>query len=68
VQSPHKGDNMKKFLSASHGLNQYKDSEFYWVEDEQGNVLKKAKSGQTISNFVQKIAEEKLAEEKRRGK
>ncbi|MFM6944979.1 MAG: hypothetical protein ACKOXV_06850 [Bacteroidota bacterium] len=59
---------MKKFLSASHGLNQYKDSEFYWVEDEQGNVLKKAKSGQTISNFVQKIAEEKLAEEKRRGK
>ena len=50
---------MKKFLSMSHGLFQYKDSEFYWVEDEQGYVLLKAKSAKTIQNFVQKIAEGK---------
>ena len=52
---------MKKFLSMSHGLFQYKDSESYWVEDEQGNILKKAKSSQTISRYVQKIAEANLA-------
>lgn len=50
---------MRKFLSMSHGLFQYKNSEFYWVEDEQGNVIFKAKSAQTIKNFVQKIAEGK---------
>jgi hypothetical protein len=55
---------MKKFLSMSHGLFEYKDAEYYWVEDEQGNILKKAKSSQTISRYVQKIAEENLAKSK----
>ena len=52
---------MKRFLSMSHGLFQYKDAECYWVEDEQGDILKKAKSAQTISRYVQKIAEENLS-------
>ena len=52
---------MKRFLSMSHGLFQYKDTEYYWIEDEQGNILKKAKSAQTISRYVQKIAEENLS-------
>ena len=55
---------MKKFLSMSHGLFEYKDAEYYWVEDEQGNILKKAKSSQSISRYVQKIAEENLAKSK----
>lgn len=55
---------MKKFLCMSHGLFEYKDAEHYWVEDEQGNILKKAKSSQTISRYVQKIAEENLAKSK----
>ena len=61
VQSPHEGDYMKRFLSMSHGLFQYKDAEYYLLEDEQGNILKKAKSAQTISRYVQKIAEENLS-------
>ena len=52
---------MKKFLSMSHGLFQYKDADHYWFEDEQGNILKKAKSSQTISRYVQKVIEENLA-------
>ena len=55
---------MKKFLCMSHGLFEYKYAEYYWVEDEQGNILKKAKSSQTISRYVQKIAEENLAKSK----
>ena len=45
----------------SHGLFQYKDAEYYLVEDEEGNILKKAKSSQTISRYVQKVAEDNLA-------
>ena len=52
---------MKKFLCMSHGMFQYKDAECYWVEAEQGNILNKAKSAQTISRYVQKIAEENLS-------
>ena len=32
-----------------------------YSKDEQGNILKKAKSAQTISRYVQKIAEENLS-------
>ena len=45
----------------SHGLFQYKDAEYYLIEDEQGNILKKAKSAQAIRRYVQKIAEENLS-------
>jgi hypothetical protein len=55
---------MKKFLSMSHGLFEYKDAEHYWVEDEQGNILKKAKSSQTIARYVEKVAKENLAKTK----
>ncbi len=55
---------MKKFLSMSHGLFEYKDAEHYWVEDEQGNILKKAKSSQTIARYVEKVVKENLAKTK----
>ncbi len=44
---------MKKLICMVDGLYHYKDGDTHTAEDEEGYVLKQAKTSKTIDNFIQ---------------
>jgi hypothetical protein len=44
---------MKKLVYMADGLFHYKDGDTYTAEDEEGYVLKRAKTSRTIDKFIQ---------------
>lgn len=55
---------MKKLLSMADGLYSYKNGDVYTVEDEDGNILKQAKTSRTIQRFVLQTLQERRSKEK----
>jgi hypothetical protein len=44
---------MKKLIYMADGLFHYKDGDIHTAEDEEGYVLKQAKTSRTIEKFIQ---------------
>lgn len=55
---------MKKLLSMADGLYSYKNGDAYTAEDEDGNILKQAKTSRTIQRFVLQTLQERRSKEK----